>query len=323
MQRLIVCLLSPLLLLASELEPVEPELAHWPSPPWFRPDSGSAKKADRAAATSPLELVAITPCRAVDTRSTAAIPFAGPAFQTGETRDYPLSSSLCGIPATARAYSLNFTVDQTGFTGVPFLTAWPTGEPRPTTSILNAPNPAVQFLANAAVIPVGRNQQISVFASAATHLIIDINGYYVEGGSALPAAVYADATPTPPIQSAPNGVPVRLAPGSRQLDTGNAVTQNPWTFRAPRDCVYEVLATARSPLALPGGFHRLAVVSGGVPIAEEIASPALAGVPATVSVATHVPLTAGSDLWLEYLQTFVGQGGLSSRVSIVCVRPLP
>lgn len=63
--------------------------------------------------TAPLAFVAMTPCRVVDTRQTAGFPFPfGPGILIGgASRTFPIqSSTLCSIPATALAYSLNVTV---------------------------------------------------------------------------------------------------------------------------------------------------------------------------------------------------------------------
>ncbi len=56
---------------------------------------------------SGLSYYATSPCRAVDTRN-ANGPLGGPAF-AGQ-RDFPLSTSACGLPSVAMAYSLNATV---------------------------------------------------------------------------------------------------------------------------------------------------------------------------------------------------------------------
>jgi len=53
---------------------------------------------------------------------------------------------------------------------------WPTGQTIPTVSTLNSY--AGQTLANAAIVPAGTNGAISVFATNATDVIIDINGYF-------------------------------------------------------------------------------------------------------------------------------------------------
>ena len=74
--------------------------------------------------TSPLTFVPVTPCRVADTRGPFG-QFGGPAMIGGFTRDFPIPQSSCGIPSTAAAYSLNFTVVPHGSLG--YLTVWPTG----------------------------------------------------------------------------------------------------------------------------------------------------------------------------------------------------
>jgi hypothetical protein len=119
-----------------------------------------------------------TPCRVVDTRGSSG-QFGGPSMSTGQTRDFPIPSGSCGIPATARAYSLNVTVVPGGYLG--FLTTWPTGQAEPNASTLNSWTGKV--VANAAIVPGGTNESISVYVSNPTDVIIDDNGYFAAPGS--------------------------------------------------------------------------------------------------------------------------------------------
>jgi uncharacterized repeat protein (TIGR01451 family) len=126
----------------------------------------------------------VTPCRIVDTRNPAA-PLGGPSVVGGAVgRTFPILSSTCGIPATARAYSLNFAAVPGGPLG--FVTAWPTGQAQPLASSLNAPTGTVT--ANAVIVPAGTGGSIDVFASNSTDMVIDVNGYFappVSGGLSL------------------------------------------------------------------------------------------------------------------------------------------
>src|ERR1035441_4787572 len=64
------------------------------------------------SATDPsaLAFYPLTPCRVADTRL-AVGPLGGPSLVANTARTFPvLSATNCGIPAAARAYSLNFTV---------------------------------------------------------------------------------------------------------------------------------------------------------------------------------------------------------------------
>jgi hypothetical protein len=122
---------------------------------------------------SVLEFYPLAPCRLVDTRN-AAGSLGGPSLVGAASRTFPILSSPCNIPATAKAYSLNFTSVPKGPLG--FLTTWPAGSSQPLVSTLNAITGAVT--ANAAIVPAGTNGDISVFVTQASDLVIDVNGYF-------------------------------------------------------------------------------------------------------------------------------------------------
>ncbi|HLJ44664.1 MAG TPA: hypothetical protein VKU01_01565 [Bryobacteraceae bacterium] len=112
----------------------------------------------------------VTPCRVADTRS-------GQRLAAGEIRPITVSGS-CGIPANAQAFALNMTVLPVD--RLQFLTTWPAGQSQPTVSTLNATDGRV--VANAAIVPAGPTGAINVFASDATDLAVDINGYFALSG---------------------------------------------------------------------------------------------------------------------------------------------
>jgi hypothetical protein len=117
----------------------------------------------------------VTPCRIADTRDAARGPlFGAPLLTTGVPRNFPIPASPCGIPANATAYALNVAV--LPVTQLGHLTMWPTGQPVPLVSTLNAWDGST--VANAAIVPAGSNGSISAYASNDTHMIIDINGYF-------------------------------------------------------------------------------------------------------------------------------------------------
>ncbi|MBL8178182.1 MAG: hypothetical protein JNK48_26140 [Bryobacterales bacterium] len=182
------------------------ELINWPAPLYWTGESNAepGKAAREAAITGPLPLVGITPCRVVDTRPEyGPFGFSGlfgaPILAGNQTRDIPIPQGRCGVPGTARAYSLNITVVPAGT--LQYLTVWPAGSARPNVSTLNSFDGKV--VANAAVVPAGPNGVISVFATEATHVIIDINGYYLDLASvAGPTGPTGAAGPTGPTGAA-------------------------------------------------------------------------------------------------------------------------
>ena len=121
-----------------------------------------------------------TPCRVADTRWPAG-QFGGPSMSTDQTRDFPIPLGPCGTPPTARAYSLNVTVvPNATLHYLGYLTTWPTGGAQPNVSTLNSWTGKV--VANAALVPGGSNESISVFVTDPTDVILDINGYFGQPG---------------------------------------------------------------------------------------------------------------------------------------------
>jgi hypothetical protein len=127
---------------------------------------------------SGLEFYPLTACRVADTRN-ANGTLGGPFLTANTSRDFPLQSGACGIPATAAAYSLNVTAVPHGSLG--YLTAWPSGQPQPLTSTLNAATGAVA--ANAAVVAAGSLRAVSIFVSGDADVILDVNGYFASPGA--------------------------------------------------------------------------------------------------------------------------------------------
>ena len=128
--------------------------------------------------TAALVFYPLAPCRVLDTRN-ATGALGGPILAAGSSRSFPVQSSVCGVPSTAQAYSLNATVVPTA--GLGYLTLWPTGLTQPFVSTLNSLNGAI--VANAAIVPAGTGGAISAFVYNETHLVIDINGYFAPPGS--------------------------------------------------------------------------------------------------------------------------------------------
>jgi hypothetical protein len=118
----------------------------------------------------------MTPCRLLDTRPSQGKtgPFGPPAMGAYSGRTFPFLGAGCGLPSSAEAYSLNFTVVPNG--PLDFLSAWPAASPYPGVSTLNSPGGNI--IANAAIVPGGANGAITVTTGESTDLILDVNGYF-------------------------------------------------------------------------------------------------------------------------------------------------
>src|SRR6266576_3539758 len=117
--------------------------------------------------TGGLSLYNLVPCRVLDTRNPAGSPpFAG-------TLNVNVAASACGAPGSAQSYVLNATIVPQGALG--YLTLWPQGAAQPFVSTLNAWDATVT--SNMAIVPT-TNGSVSAFATASTHLVLDISAYF-------------------------------------------------------------------------------------------------------------------------------------------------
>ncbi|WP_425461032.1 hypothetical protein, partial [Leekyejoonella antrihumi] len=118
------------------------------------------------------QLHPLTPVRLLDTRNGTG-GTTGPVA-SGHTITLKVRG-VGGVPSTATSVVLNLTV--TAPTGTGFLTAYPYGETRPTSSNLNF-TPGVTR-ANLAVVPIGSNGDISLYngSTGSIQLIADAFGY--------------------------------------------------------------------------------------------------------------------------------------------------
>lgn len=120
----------------------------------------------------------IDPCRLADTRDPAG-PAGGPALSANATRSFPVTGR-CGIPADARAVSINLAV--VGPTDVGDLRIYPAGAAAPLASVVNFGAGAVR--ANNAILGLGAGGQIAVQcdmppgSTGVTHFLMDVNAYF-------------------------------------------------------------------------------------------------------------------------------------------------
>jgi len=112
-----------------------------------------------------LSLYTVTPCRALDTRSTSG------AFDG--TLTVPIHTSACAPPATAQAYVLNATA--LPVTSLSYLTLWAAGGAQLDVSTLNASDGAIT--SNMAIVPT-TNGSVDAFSTDSTNLLLDLSSYF-------------------------------------------------------------------------------------------------------------------------------------------------
>ncbi len=140
--------------------------------------------------TQPSAFHPLTPTRILDTRS--GVGYTGRKPSAGDTLALKVTGTGSGVPADAVAVALNLTATEATAAG--YITAWPTGETRPLTSVLNLAG-AADTSANAVIARLGAGGQVNLFTQSGTHLVADVTGYWTETASSK-AGRYTPA-PTP------------------------------------------------------------------------------------------------------------------------------
>jgi alpha-tubulin suppressor-like RCC1 family protein len=132
---------------------------------------------------------ALTPARILDTRN--GVGGSGPVAPEGSIE--VKVTGVGGVPDSGVA-AVVVNVTATNPTRATYITAWPTGEPRPTASNLNVV--AGDSVANLVVATVGANGTISLYNFAGTvDLIVDVTGWF------------AAATTAPTLVISPSSLP--------------------------------------------------------------------------------------------------------------------
>jgi len=129
-----------------------------------------------AVSTGPTDFYALTPCRLLDTRL-AAGPYGAPAVPAGSER-VVVATGRCGIPASAKAVSLNATAVTPPAAGN--LRFFPGDGAAPNASTLNFV--AGQTRANNAIVMLASSGSgtfvVRNSATASVDVVIDVNGYF-------------------------------------------------------------------------------------------------------------------------------------------------
>ena len=131
------------------------------------------------------EYVALVPARLLDTRdgmSTVDREAAGIGQRTAGSVTKLRVTGRGGVPTTAGAVVLNVTVTEAQVPG--YITVYPCEGELPNAANLNYE--AGSTIPNAVVAEVGSGGTTCLFTTAATHLVVDVNGYHPAGRSFVP-----------------------------------------------------------------------------------------------------------------------------------------
>lgn len=143
-----------------------------------------------------LRFVPLAPCRLMETRPEYNFEgrtgsFGPPFLNAGETRTLSLpNSNVCSIPASAKAAFVNVTAVPRG--PLDFVTVYPAGELKPDTWTVRSLDS--QIVANSTIVKLQAGA-VSVHATQATDLLLDVFGYFTEPSAVEPNLVFYPITP--------------------------------------------------------------------------------------------------------------------------------
>ncbi len=123
------------------------------------------------------DFIALTPKRVKDTRPNKV----GAKDGTGARLEVAIAGLSFGVPTGAKAVSLNVTAanGENPFNGGGFVTVWDCGN-RPLASNLNFGEG--QTIPNAVITPLSADGKICVYVYGLADILIDVNGYFPNGG---------------------------------------------------------------------------------------------------------------------------------------------
>lgn len=219
--------------------------------------------------TADAEYVPINPARAYDT--------ALPACRAGGTnlgadeesapillKGHNMCSSADSVPDSATAVAINLTADGTGSAGGGFMSVYPDGMARPTSSNLNMGVGDIR--ANMAIIPLSDLGRIRIYnATGSFRAVVDIVGYFTDAAVAGPAN-YVPIAPTRLCDSRVGG------PCAGQLGTQGSRSISMPRVQIPSGAIAVAFnVTAVEPTA--GTFFRMYATGATMPTTSMLNSP--------------------------------------------------
>jgi len=229
----------------------------------------------------------------------------GTTLAAGTTTSINVAGSF-GVPADASAVVLNVTA--VGKNAGGYVTVFPTDATRPTASNLNFTSGVA--VPNLVAVGIGTSGQVSLYASAQTDLIVDLEGYVAPTtSSATPSGLY---TPLPS--------PVRLCdtrPGNPSHLTGTENTQCNGGTNNPGGTL--IAKTPRSIIV--GGFDTIPANATAVVLNVTVANAQAAGyltvypgnetTPPTSSNVNYQPGQASANRVIVPLALINGKGDIN------------
>jgi hypothetical protein len=218
--------------------------------------------------TTTARFEAVGPVRLADTReSDCGCAVAGDGTVRVQVTGRP------GVPATAVAAAVTLTA--VGGDRAAFVTAWPAGSVRPSTSLANVG--VRQVVANSGIVPLSADGAIDLWANTPTNLVVDVTGVFVAASSGS-AGRFVAITPDRVLDTRGG---TSFVAGERR------VVPRPAAVPADASAWVVNLTSVGAPAA---GFVTAFAAGGGVPTSS-VLNPDGSG--AAVAASVIVPASAG------------------------------
>ncbi len=240
-----------------------------PSPSGLADAAGSDVAADAGPGGEGGLHMLPAPVRLLDTRT-----WSGPLAAGGVAR-----VAVAPVAPTPGASAALVSLVQVDACAAGYLTAYPCGSAPPNASVVNGGDGTT--VANAALVPLGADGEVCVYASATTDVIVDLLGVVAPAGDGT--------VPLPPVRLVDTrpGAPARLAvPDQRVGPAGLTVDVRTLLAGGPLPAALAVNLTA----AWPGGDGFLSLLPG--PCTGQIPSTS------TLNVRAHQDAAAGAVVGL-------------------------
>jgi len=188
-----------------------------------------------------------------------------------------------GVPASGVA-AVTMNVAMTESSGSGFVTAWPSGKPRPNASNLNVEGVGAT-VSTLVTVPIGADGKVNLFTQSGGHLVADVAGW-------LPTGSFVASTPTRILDTRPGDGQVGYSgdrPGVGSVIDLTVAGVGP----VPKSGVSAVVLSLTATEAAGPGFVTIWPAGSARPLASALNEPA-AG--ATTSNQVTVPLGTGGSV---------------------------
>ncbi|MEY2445337.1 MAG: hypothetical protein QOE00_1917 [Ilumatobacteraceae bacterium] len=246
------------------------------------PTLGARPNTSTPAGPTPVPPPVASKFRILDTRQGAPqVAYTGGKPSAGQTISLQVAGR--GDVPTSGVAAVTMNVVLTESSGSGFVTAWPSGQPRPVASNLNVEgvNATISTLVT---VPLGADGKVNLFTQSGGHLVADVAGW-------LPTGTFVSTSPTRILDTRPGAM--QLGYSGDRPGVGATVDLKVGGNGVPASGVSAVVLSLTATDAAGPGFVTIWPAGSPRPLAS-VLNAAAAG--STVSNQVTVPLGAGGKV---------------------------